>query len=244
MTEKSELPLTSNHWGTYRVETENGVVKALHGFEEDADVSPIGSGIVDVLDAPSRIKAPMVRKSWLESGPGSNNHLRGAEPFVEVTWERAEKLLAEELSRVKTQFGNQAIFGGSYGWSSAGRFHHAQSQLHRFLKCIGGYTRSVGTYSFAAAEVIVPHVLGDFWALLLETTSWRSVIDQGQLVVALGGMPLKNGQVNAGGIGRHVQQEHMIEARDAGIEFVNVGPVRTDIDDSLNARVAGNTTGD
>ena len=235
MSQNNKLPLTSSHWGTYRVETENGVVKALHGFEEDDDVSPIGSGIVDVLDAPSRIKAPMVRKSWLESGPGSNNHLRGAEAFVEVSWDKAEQLLATELMRVKKQFGNQAIFGGSYGWSSAGRFHHAQSQLHRFLKCIGGYTRSVGTYSFAAAEVMVPHVLGDFWQLLLETTSWRSVIDEGQLVVAFGGMPLKNAQVNAGGIGRHVQQEHMVEARAAGIEFVNVGPIRADIDDSFQA---------
>jgi biotin/methionine sulfoxide reductase len=231
----SKLPLTSNHWGTYRVETESGVVKALHGFEEDDDVSAIGSGIVDVLDAPSRIKAPMVRKSWFESGPGSNNHLRGAEAFVEVTWEQAEKLVAEELSRVKNQYGNQAIFGGSYGWSSAGRFHHAPGQLHRFLKCIGGYTRSVGTYSFAAAEVIVPHVLGDYWALLLESTSWRSVIDEGRLVVAIGGMPWKNGQINAGGVGRHVQREHMLAARDAGVEFVNVSPIRADVDDSLNA---------
>jgi biotin/methionine sulfoxide reductase len=231
----SKLPLTSNHWGTYRVETECGVVKALHGFEEDDDVSAIGSGIVDVLDAPSRIKAPMVRKSWFESGPGSNNHLRGAEAFVEVTWEQAEKLVAEELSRVKNQYGNQAIFGGSYGWSSAGRFHHAPGQLHRFLKCIGGYTRSVGTYSFAAAEVIVPHVLGDYWALLLESTSWRSVIDEGRLVVAIGGMPWKNGQINAGGVGRHVQREHMLAARDAGVEFVNVSPIRADVDDSLNA---------
>ena len=231
-----DLPLTSSHWGTYRVETDNGIVKALHGFEEDGDVSPIGSGIVDVLDAPSRIKAPMVRKSWLESGPGSNNHLRGADPFVEVSWQKAEQLVVEELSRVKAQFGNQSIFGGSYGWSSAGRFHHAQSQLHRFLKCIGGYTRSVGTYSFAAAEVIVPHVLGDFWTMLLESTSWRSVIDDGQLVVAFGGMPLKNGQINAGGIGRHVQREHMLEARDAGIQMVNIGPIRADIEDSLNAQ--------
>ena len=231
---KSDLPLTSSHWGTYRVETENGKVRALHGFEQDDDPSPIGSGIVDVLDAPSRIRAPMIRRSWLESGPGSNNHLRGAEPFVEVSWEQAETLVAAELNRVRNRYGNEAIFGGSYGWSSAGRFHHAQSQLHRFLKCIGGYTRSVGTYSFAAAEVIVPHVLGDYWQLLLQTTSWRSVIDAGRLVVAFGGMPLANGQINAGGVGRHVQREMMREARDAGIEFVNVSPIRADVDDSLN----------
>ncbi len=231
---ENKMPLTSTHWGTYRVETENGQVKALHGFEQDSDVSAIGSGIVDVLDAPSRIRSPMIRKSWYESGPGSNNHLRGAEAFVEVSWEQAEKRLAAELSRVKILFGNEAIFGGSYGWSSAGRFHHAQSQLHRFLKCIGGYTRSVGTYSFAAAEYIVPHVLGDLWQLLLETTSWQSVIEQGQLVVAFGGMPLKNGQINAGGIGRHVQREHMYEAQNAGIEFVNIGPIRADVEASLN----------
>lgn len=231
----NHLPLTSSHWGAYRVETGDGVVKALHGFEEDGDVSPIGQGIIDVLDAPSRIREPMFRKSWLESGPGSNNHLRGAEPFVAVSWEQAEKLVAAELDRVRQQFGSEAIFGGSYGWSSAGRFHHAQSQLHRFLKCIGGYTRSVGTYSFAAAEVIVPHVMGDFWQLLLETTSWRSIIESGKLVVAFGGMPLRNGQINAGGVGRHVQREQMREAHRAGVEFVNIGPIRSDVDASLNA---------
>ena len=232
--DKRDLPLTSSHWGVYRVETENGAIRALHGFEEDEDSSPIGSGYVGVLDAPSRIRAPMIRKSWLESGPGGNTHLRGREAFVEVSWEKAERLVGAELDRVRKNFGNQAIFGGSYGWSSAGRFHHAQGQLHRFLKCIGGYTRSVGTYSFAAAEVVVPHVLGDYWQLLLETTSWRSVIDEGRLVVAFGGMPLGNGQVNSGGMGRHVQREMMLAARDAGIEFVNVGPIRADVDDALD----------
>ncbi|MFT5221638.1 MAG: biotin/methionine sulfoxide reductase, partial [Gammaproteobacteria bacterium] len=235
MPESDKLSLTSTHWGTYRVETDAGVVKALHGFEEDNDVSPIASGIVDVLDDASRIKAPMVRKSWLESGPGSNNHLRGVDPFVEVSWEQAEKLVADELARVKSTFGNPSIYAGSYGWASAGRFHHAQSQVHRFLKCIGGYTRSVNTYSFASAEVIMPHVMGDLFALLLETTSWKSVIEHSELLVAFGGMPLKNGQINAGGIGRHVQQEHMLAAKQAGVEMVNVGPIRSDVDDSLNA---------
>ena len=159
MAKHNTLPLTSNHWGTYRVETENGEVKALHGFEQDDDVSPIGPGIVDVLDGPSRIKTPAIRQSWLDSGPGSNPEKRGADPFVAVSWETAEKLVADELTRVKQTYGNNAIYAGSYGWASAGRFHHAQSQIHRFLNCIGGYTRSVNTYSFAAAEVIVPHVL-------------------------------------------------------------------------------------
>ena len=85
----------------------------------------------------------MVRKSWLENGPGSKNELRGIDPFIEVSWDKANKLVAEEFKRVINNFGNSSIFGGSYGWASAGRFHHAQSQLHRFLNCIGGYTLSL-----------------------------------------------------------------------------------------------------
>ena len=59
--------------------------------------------------------------------------------------------------------GPAAIFGGSYGWASAGRFHHAQSQVHRFLNtALGGYVRSVNSYSAGASAVILPHVLGTY----------------------------------------------------------------------------------
>ena len=235
MAKHDALPLTSNHWGTYRVETEHGKVRALHGFEQDDDVSPIGSGIVDVLNAPSRIKTPVIRQSWLESGPGSNPQKRGVDPFVEVSWETAEKLVADEITRVKQHFGNSAIYAGSYGWASAGRFHHAQSQIHRFLNCIGGYTRSVDTYSFAAGEVILPHVLGNLYGFLAYATSWPSIIKNTRLLVTFGGMPLKNGQINNGGVGRHVQREHLAQACEAGVEFVNIGPMRSDIEDFAEA---------
>ena len=71
------------------------------------------------------------------------------------------------LQRVKARFGNEAIFAGSYGWASAGRFHHAQSQLHRFLNGIGGYTASIDTYSYAAVSALMPHIVGDFSGPLL-----------------------------------------------------------------------------
>lgn len=235
MSNRKTLPLTSSHWGTFRVETDNGKVSALHGFEQDNDVSPIGQGIIDVLEGPSRIKTPIVRKSWLESGPGAATEKRGADPFVSISWETAEKLVAEELTRVKENFGNSAIYGGCYGWSSAGRFHHAQSQIHRFLNCIGGYTRSKNTYSFASAEVILPHVIGNMFELLVDTTSWPSVIDNTELLVAFGGIPIKNGQINAGGVGRHVQLEHLKAASQAGVEFVNISPIRGDVENFTNA---------
>ena len=141
---------TASHWGTYRAAIEDGRLVALHGFEAGADPSPIGQAQIDTLDDPCRIRQPMVRKSYLEHGPSSDGGGRGREPFVAVTWERAERLVADELDRVRKTHGNEAIFAGCYGWASAGRFHHAKSQLHRFMNCVGGATVSRDTYSFAA----------------------------------------------------------------------------------------------
>ena len=230
-----ELPLTSSHWGTFRVASDKGKVTALHAFEQDPDPSPIGHGILDVLDGPTRIAAPMVRKSWLEGGPGTATDKRGAEAFVEVSWEKAEKLVADELNRVRHKFGNEAIFAGCYGWASAGRFHHAQSQIHRFLNCIGGYTKSVNTYSFAAAEVIVPHVLGSYRDYVYAATSWQSIKEHSELFVAFGGVPLKNGQIGQGGIGKHCQRDGVLSAAAAGVKFVNISPLRSDVLEDVDA---------
>ncbi|MCO4825783.1 MAG: Asp-tRNA(Asn)/Glu-tRNA(Gln) amidotransferase GatCAB subunit C, partial [Amylibacter sp.] len=78
-----DYPLTSTHWGVYRAEVRDGKLVKLLDFEDDVDPSPIGNGIVDALDAPSRITAPMVRKSWLEEGAGSRSNLCGKDAFVE-----------------------------------------------------------------------------------------------------------------------------------------------------------------
>ena len=159
---RSTDPLTSSHWGTYRARKDAVGRLSLVPFEDDPDPSPIGSGMLEVRDGPLRITGPAIRRSWLEKGAGAAGERRGLEPFVQVSWEEAERRIAEELARVKRNFGNEAIFGGSYGWASAGRFHHAQSQLKRFLNCAGEHTSSVNTYSYAAAEVMIPHVLGSF----------------------------------------------------------------------------------
>ena len=234
MTKDKGLPLTSNHWGTYRAKVKNGKLRELIGWEYDKDPSPIASGIIDILDGPTRIDKPMVRKSWLEGGPGTKNNLRGIEPFVEVSWDRAEKLVANEINRVKEKYGNASIFGGSYGWASAGRFHHAQSQLHRFLNCVGGYTRSKFTYSFAAAEAMVPHILGSYRAYLDTCTSWESIKKNTEIFICFGGVPIKNGQISQGGTGHHYQKENLIESAKSGIEFINISPLKSDLINEVN----------
>ena len=59
------MKLTSTHWGTYHVQVADGRVASLAPFAEDRDPSPIGPSIVDLLDHPTRIRRPAVRKGWL-----------------------------------------------------------------------------------------------------------------------------------------------------------------------------------
>jgi biotin/methionine sulfoxide reductase len=46
------------------------------------------------------------------------------------------------------------------GWASAGRFHHSQSRVHRFLNTLGGYVRAVGDYSYGTSRELLPYVIG------------------------------------------------------------------------------------
>lgn len=236
MAASQDLPLTSSHWGTYRAQVRDGEVENLVPFEHDTDPSPIGQGILNVQHGPTRIDAPMVRKSWLDGGPGCRTDLRGKDPFVQVSWETVNTLIATELNRVRNNFGNQAIYGGSYGWASAGRFHHAQSQLKRFLNCIGGFTWSKFTYSFAAAEAMIPHVLGSFRTYLDTSTSYDVLHEHTKLMVCFGGMPLKNGQISQGGTGCHIQHGGMAGLAAAGIDIVNISPLKSDLLDGLDAK--------
>ena len=136
---------------------------ALRPFEDDIAPTKIGQGILDVLDhehvSPSQWSD---KAGWKVAPANVRQKNAGLNDLSPLTGTLASQLVGDELQRVIDKHGNQAIYAGSYGWASAGRFHHAQSQIHRFLNVIGGYTKSVNTYSFAAAEVMMPHVIGDF----------------------------------------------------------------------------------
>ena len=228
--------LTSTHWGTYEVTARNGRIEAVRPFALDPDPSPIGNSLRDALTHPVRVLRPMVRKGWLENGPTGTGQGRGREPFVPVSWDEATRLVADELRRVKALHGNASIFGGSYGWASAGRFHHAQSQLKRFLNLHGGFTYAENSYSYGAGRVMVPHIVGgEYRESHSNFTSWDVIAANTGLVVTFGGIPYKNGQVESGGLGRHQMPHWMRAAREAGVQFLNVSPVRGDMAAELDA---------
>ncbi|MDH3233734.1 MAG: molybdopterin-dependent oxidoreductase [Alphaproteobacteria bacterium] len=234
MTDRVSTFRTATHWGAYDVEVVDGRLTALQPIPSDPDPSPIGPGMVQAIDDTARIRAPMVRKDWLDNGPTARAGRRGRGPFVAVSWQRALDLVAGELERVRSAHGNQAIYAGSYGWASAGRFHHALGQIHRFMAMAGGYTASRDTYSLAAGEVVLPHVIGiDMWQFMARATSFETIVAHGELMVMFGGIPMKNAQVEGGGTGRHWLAGALRDARNRGVEFVNIGPNRADAADFL-----------
>ncbi|WP_207537815.1 molybdopterin guanine dinucleotide-containing S/N-oxide reductase [Sabulicella rubraurantiaca] len=232
----------SSHWGVFSAAMRYGEL-LVRPHPGDPDPNGIIDNFPVALRHPARIAQPMVRRGWLERGPGPDER-RGRDEFVPMEWGAVLDLLAGELRHIGMQHGPGAVFGGSYGWASAGRFHHAQSQIHRFLNAaFGGYVASVNSYSSGAASVIVPHILGNYEELTKHNVTWEQVAQHSEVVLAFGGMALKNAMVAGGGISEHVERGAMQQARERGCEFILVGPLRSDLPEEAGAEWIANIPG-
>lgn len=225
--EPSNASLNSSHWGVFTPVVIDGRLHDVRPFAHDPDPSQLLYSLPDAVHHRCRVMQPAVREGWLKHGPGRASEGRGGDRFVLVTWERALDLVAGELKRIIASYGNASIFAGSYGWASAGRFHHAKNQLQRFLTRIGGFTSSKDTYSNAAGAVLVRRVVGHAGASA-GGTSWRSIVDHAELVVMFGGVPIRNTQVTTGGVGAHTTRHWLAQAKAAGVAFYNISPMRDD----------------
>ncbi len=229
----TETTSTVTHWGPFLVDSDGATVTGVRGHPSDPDPSPIGQALTAVTEL--RVAQPSIRRSWLEGGPGTATELRGREPFVVVDWDEALDIVAAELARVKGTHGNQAIYGGSYGWGSAGRFHQPSNQIYRFLRQYGGYTDARGTYSASAAENIVPHVLGmGYNTAVGQQTSWSVIAEHTELFVGFGSLRLSNAQVTFGGSGPHHTREWLHKC--GHVRFVSIGPLADDEADFVDSR--------
>ena len=220
--------LTTSHWGPGLAEVRDGRIVDVRSHPDDPETSPINANIPEGVHGAARVRHPAIREGWL-TGRGE----RGRDRFVEVDWPEILDVLAGELTRVRETHGNGAIFAGSYGWSSAGRIHHAQSLLKRFLNGQGGFVRSEGNYSYNAALVLMPHIVGPYRKQIEEATRWPVVARHTDLVVAFGGLAARNAQVSDGGLGRHLMGGHLRACAEAGVKFVNLSPLRDDLDETL-----------
>ncbi|WP_407148323.1 molybdopterin guanine dinucleotide-containing S/N-oxide reductase [Bradyrhizobium sp. ORS 86] len=219
----------TSHWGVFSARLRENNLLEVRPYGGDPDPNGIIDNFPAALRHGARIAQPAIRRGWLERGPGPDDR-RGRDEFVSVSWEKALDLLGGELKRIRDTRGPGAVFGGSYGWSSAGRFHHAQSQVHRFLNiAMGGYVRSVNTYSSGASSVLLPQILSGYEDVTKRNVTWEQIAAESEIVLAFGGMALKNSMVAGGSISKHVERGAIEAARRRGCEFILVSPLRDDL---------------
>ena len=226
---------TTSHWGAYGMTVSDGEIVEIVPHPAAPDPSPLLAGVASAARHRTRVLRPAIRRGWLERGAGPSE-LRGRDEFIEVSWVEAIEVVAAELNRVRSDHGNESIFGGSYGWASAGIFHQAQGQLQRLLNLIGGYTRSINSYSNGTSVVLLPHLVGSAEEVMRQPTSWPTIVEHTDLVVAFGGIPAKNVFVTPGGMTEHRTRDYLDRAAARGVEFALVSPVRNDLPSQIPSK--------
>lgn len=223
------------HWGAFTAVVEDGKLIRCEPFANDPNPSPLLESITPMVYSDKRIRKPAIRRSWLQQREKSDRTLRGREDFVEVEWDVALDLVAQENRRVRDRYGPSGLFTGSYGWSSAGRLHHARSLVRRFYFSGGGGVDQLGNYSWGSAQFFLPYVIGTFSPLTGRVTSWPSVVEHCELFIAFGGLALKNAQVSSGGSAEHSLKSWLEKLAQKGTPVINISPMRDDCPAFVNA---------
>ena len=103
----------ASHWGAFNAVVRDGRLIEARAPANDPSPSPMLAAIPEMVHGKARIGRPMVREGWLKH----RDRNRGHDRFVEVPWDQAMSLVAEELARVKAEHGNESIFAGSrHSW--------------------------------------------------------------------------------------------------------------------------------
>jgi biotin/methionine sulfoxide reductase len=234
MSRETRFPQVT-HWGAYTAVVRDGIAIRCEPFADDPKPSPMLDSIIPMVYSDRRIARPAIRKSWLADRNNSRRDLRGRDEFVDVDWETALDIVADEIQGTRDQFGPSGLFCGSYGWSSAGRLHHARSLIRRFYFKGGGGVDQIGNYSWGTAQFLLPHVIGTYAPLTGRVTAWPSILAHTEVFVAFGGLALKNGQVSSGGAAEHSQEAWLRKLAASPARVINISPTRQDCPDFLNA---------
>ncbi|EKT62999.1 DMSO/selenate family reductase complex A subunit [Providencia burhodogranariea] len=129
--------------------------------------------------SPDRLKYPMKRVGK-----------RGEGKFERISWEEANKIIADQLQRIITEHGNESVY---YNYQSGAYYHNqGTTAWKRLLNLIGGYLRYYNTYSTAQISVATPYTYGEYSA------SHFDQIRHSDLVVFFG-MNLSETRMSGGG---------------------------------------------
>ena len=218
--------LTATHWGMLNVTVKDGIIVKSEPYQKV-------SGIYNSLQYytadsvyKTRIKYPMVRKSYLQNPNSPKPELRGRDEWVRVEYEDAIKLVARELKKTRKEHGDESIYAGSQGWKSSGNFHSSTILLHRFMNLTGGAIVTMGNYSTGAVSFTMPHVVGSI-EVYEQQTSWPVVLENSKVVVIWGANPILTLKI-AWTTTDELGFKYFEELKSKDIEVVVIDPIRSE----------------
>ena len=227
----------ATHYGPFVAVVKNGkIIDALTIKQIDAKPTVmLTKGIVDRTYDSTRVKYPMVRKSYLNNigKTDKRTYLRGKEPFVRVTWDVAINLVADQIIQTIKEHGNEAIFNSSYGgWSHAGVLR-PNVLIGRFFNLIGGCSYTVGDYSGGASQVSLPFIIGDM-EVYSQQTSWQQIKKNTEIFVLVGVDPYKNNRIEYR-VADHQMYPNWDKFKENGIKFISINPQKTTTDKQMGS---------
>ena len=218
------------HWGVVKTTVVDGKISKIEPIPEDRRPSPNLKALAELPYAPSRIRYPMVRESYLKERIASRDR-RGEDKWIRVSWEEALDLIASELKRVYSEYGPSAIFGQSYGWKSPGTVNSASILQRRLLSLCGGYVSGVNSYSTAAIGTILPYVIGTGDP---QSTDWNVVLKNSKRIVLWGADPIVTNDIDWSTT-LHNYFPYLEKLKDSDIKTIDINPARTETGEFLGS---------
>ncbi|MGC9422233.1 MULTISPECIES: DMSO/selenate family reductase complex A subunit [unclassified Vibrio] len=168
---------------------------------------------------PDRLKYPMKRIG-----------ARGEGKFKRISWDEATTIVANELKRVISTYGNEAIYY-QYGSGTTGANLQGRNTCKRLLNLAGGFLDMHNTYSEAQLNRIQPFVFGQAGNIYgTEQQTLFSEIRHSDLVVMFG-QNLAETRMSGGG--QIAEIYHALEQ--SGARVILIDPRRTDSVTAFNA---------
>jgi len=221
----AEQILTSaDNEGLINVHLRDGQVLGVSSLDAPAnEASPMGLAWYDRAIASDRILYPMIRVDWKPGGSGGDRSTRGVPMYRRASWDEALGLVASELKRVKTSYGNEAIFGGVVGgWSTAGALHSKMAQFNRFMGLFGGFTPRIGNKSYACWQYAAPYS----WGVMYPDDSMADTMANTNGLILWASDPMDCLKPLAVGYGRTRTWMENLKAR--GVKLITIDPMLTE----------------
>ncbi|MFA7084054.1 MAG: molybdopterin-dependent oxidoreductase [Arcobacteraceae bacterium] len=214
----------ASHFGAFYAHVREGrIVDITSQLDSDANPTVLTRALADRVTTDSRVKYPVVRKSYLEGK--RDGSLRGKEEFVRVSWDTALDLAAEAIKKAQKNGGNEALYNASYSvWSHPGAFK-PNVLAGRFFNQIGGAVATAGEYSNGAAGPVNPTVVGDMEVYSIQTAH-EQIIANTKVMVLWGADLYKTNRAGFS-VPNHRCYDAYEEYKKAGIKMILIDPIYT-----------------